>query len=224
MRIQCISVGMFQANTYLVQDDATDACIVVDTGEDNELALRLAAMDPRPNIRAILITHAHIDHAGGLLDLQAEFDAPAYLPSLEKPFFDTLSEQGNWFGAPDMNRLCGNIDHTVEDGDLIRIENMEFKFLSTPGHSPGQGCYYTDAVVFVGDTLFAGSIGRTDLPGSNPAEMKASLRRLMELPGHLQVLSGHGPVTTLDQELETNPFLGFIRQEKGLSSGFSYPW
>ncbi|MBT8420061.1 MAG: MBL fold metallo-hydrolase [Gammaproteobacteria bacterium] len=224
MRIQCINVGMFQVNTYLIQDDETDACVIVDTGEDNELALRLSAIDPRPNIQAILITHAHIDHAGGLLDLQAAFDATTYLPSMEKPFFDTLGQQGNWFGAPEMNRLCGRIDHEVKDGDLIQIGNMEFKFLSTPGHSPGQGCYYTNSVIFVGDTLFSGSIGRTDFPGSDPVEMKKSLRRLLELPGHLQVLSGHGPATTLEQELKTNPFLGFIREEKGLSSGFSYPW
>nr|VFK20133.1 MAG: Glyoxylase, beta-lactamase superfamily II [Candidatus Kentron sp. LFY] len=224
MQIQCFTVGMFQVNTYLAQDSETGACVVVDTGESNELALRLSALDPRPNVQAILITHAHVDHAGALIDLQAAFDAPTYLPALEKPFLDTLAQQGSWFGAPEINRFCGRIDHEVQDGDSIRVGNMEFKFLSTPGHSPGQGCYYTDTDILVGDTLFSGSIGRTDLPGSNPGQMKESLRRLLELPGHLRVLSGHGPATTLDQELKTNPFLGFIREEKGISSGFSYPW
>nr|VFK13675.1 MAG: Glyoxylase, beta-lactamase superfamily II [Candidatus Kentron sp. LPFa] len=224
MQIQCFTVGMFQVNTYLAQDAETGACAIVDTGESNELALRLAALDPRPDVQAILITHAHIDHAGGLMDIQAAFDAPTYLPALEKPFLDTLAQQGGWFGVPEMNRFSGRIDHEVQEGDLIRVGNMEFKFLSTPGHSPGQGCYYTDTDILVGDTLFSGSIGRTDLPGSNPAQMKESLRRLLELPGHLRVLSGHGPDTTLEQELKSNPFLGFIRQEKGLPTGYSYPW
>nr|VFJ43335.1 MAG: Glyoxylase, beta-lactamase superfamily II [Candidatus Kentron sp. DK]VFJ56486.1 MAG: Glyoxylase, beta-lactamase superfamily II [Candidatus Kentron sp. DK] len=224
MRIQCFTVGMFQVNTYLIQDEETNVCAVIDTGENNELARRLSAIEPRPNIQAILITHAHIDHAGGLLDLQEVFNVDTYLPSMEKPFFDTLSQQGNWFGTPEINRFLGRIDHEVQDGDVIQVGNLKLKFLSTPGHSPGQGCYYTDTAIFVGDTLFSGSIGRTDLPGSNPAEMKKSLRHLLELPKHLQVLSGHGPSTTLEQELQTNPFLGFIRKEKGLPSGFSYPW
>lgn len=215
---------MFQVNTYLIQDEQSGACVIVDTGESNELALRLSALDPRPDVQAILITHAHIDHAGGLIDLQEAFDAPTYLPELEKPFLDTMAQQGGWFGAPDMNRFSGRIDHLVRDGDTIRVGDMAFQFLSTPGHSPGQGCYYTDTDILVGDTIFAGSIGRTDLPGSNHAQMKQSLRRLVELPGHLQVLSGHGPATTLEQELKTNPFLGYIRQEKGIAIGFSYPW
>nr|VFK24581.1 MAG: Glyoxylase, beta-lactamase superfamily II [Candidatus Kentron sp. MB]VFK27113.1 MAG: Glyoxylase, beta-lactamase superfamily II [Candidatus Kentron sp. MB]VFK74902.1 MAG: Glyoxylase, beta-lactamase superfamily II [Candidatus Kentron sp. MB] len=224
MKIQCFTVGMFQVNTYLIQDEQSGACVIVDTGESNELALRLSALDPRPDVQAILITHAHIDHAGGLIDLQEAFDAPTYLPELEKPFLDTMAQQGGWFGAPDMNRFSGRIDHLVRDGDTIRVGDMAFQFLSTPGHSPGQGCYYTDTDILVGDTIFAGSIGRTDLPGSNHAQMKQSLRRLVELPGHLQVLSGHGPATTLEQELKTNPFLGYIRQEKGIAIGFSYPW
>ena len=224
MGIQCFTVGMFQVNTYLVQDDATGACAIVDTGESNELARRLSDLNPRPDVRAILLTHAHIDHAGALMDLQAVFDAPTYLPALERPLFETLPQQGNWFGMAEMNRLCGRIDHEVQDGDTVTVGELELHFLSTPGHSPGQGCYYTDTDILAGDTLFAGSIGRTDLPGSDPATMKESLRRLLELPGHLRVLSGHGPATTLDQELKTNPFLGFVREEKGLPAGPSFPW
>jgi hydroxyacylglutathione hydrolase len=103
----------------------------------------------------------------------------------------------------------------------------KLKFLSTPGHTPGQGCWYnfdkmTD--IIVGDTLFAGSIGRTDFPMSNRDDMKDSLRRLLKLPGGMFVHSGHGRVTTLGQELETNPFLGYLRQERGMAVGNTLRW
>lgn len=165
-----------------------------------------------------------MDHAGGLGDLQQLFDVPTYLPALERPLFETLPHQGDWFGMPELNRPCGRIDHEIRDGDTVQVGNVRFKFLSTPGHSPGQGCYYTDTDIIVGDTLFAGSIGRTDFPMSDPGLMRKSLARLLALPGHLRVHSGHGPVTTLDQELRTNPFLGFVRRERGLPQGPSYPW
>lgn len=224
MEIECITVGLFQVNTYLLQDERTGQCVIVDTGEGGELPKRLAAREPRPDVRGILLTHAHLDHAGGLRDLQKEFDVPTYLPSLERPLFDLLPQQGDWFGMPELNRPCGRVDHEVNDGDVVNVDGLSFKFLSTPGHSPGQGCYYTDSDIFVGDTLFAGSIGRTDFPMSDPELMRESLRRLLDLPGHLRVLNGHGPATTLEHELKTNPFLGFIRREKGLPEGPTFLW
>lgn len=224
MDIECITVGLFQVNTYLLRDTRTGACVVVDTGEGDELPRTLASREPRPDIKGILLTHAHVDHAGGLLDLQKYFDAPTYLPKLERPLFDVLPQQGDWFGMPELNRPCGRIDREVNDGDVVEVAGLSFRFLSTPGHSPGQGCYYTDSDIFVGDTLFAGSIGRTDFPMSDPRLMRESLRRLLGLPGHLRVLNGHGPATMLEHELRTNPFLGFIRREKGLPEGPSYPW
>ncbi len=214
MDIRCFTVGMFQVNTYLIRDPATGACAIVDTGESDELARRLMALDPRPDVRAILLTHAHIDHAGGLVYLQKAFDAPTWLPALEQPLFDTLPQQGNWFGMPSMNRPCGRIDHLVHDGDEVAIGELKLKFLSAPGHTPGQGCYYDDEDIVVGDLLFAGSIGRTDFPMCDPPAMADSLRKVMALPGHLRVHSGHGPITTLATELASNPFLGFVRQER----------
>lgn len=222
MQVRAFTVGMFQVNTYLLTDEATGASAIVDTGETEELADALGAL--APDVRMILLTHAHVDHAGGLVSLQERFDVPTYLPALEKPLFDTLPVQGRMFGMPSLDRPCGRIDHFVEDGDTIALGETTLRFLSTPGHTPGQGCYFDDADIIVGDTLFAGSIGRTDFPLSDPKLAVESLRRLMDLPGALRVHSGHGPMTTLEAELRDNPFLAYLRREKGMPVGPSLRW
>ena|SRR5690554_6263213 len=209
MRITCFTVGAFQVNTYLLEDEVTGFCAIVDTGETDELVKKLLLLDPIPNIQMILLTHGHLDHAGGLIDLQSQFDVPTYLPHKELPLFKTLPVQGDWFGQPAFNRQCGRIDHFVDDGDVIQLGNTTLTFISTPGHTPGQGCYYDTDNIFVGDTLFSGSVGRTDLPMGNPVIMRQSLQRLMQLPGHLKVYSGHGPVTTIAHEKQYNPYLKF---------------
>lgn len=216
VHIRCFTVGLFQVNTYLVTDPITKAAAIIDTGESGELVERLAALDPAPDVRAILLTHAHVDHAGALPQLQGRYDVPTYLPRAERPLFEALPQQGDWFGMPQLNRPCGRIDHWLDDGDTVRIGELELRFLATPGHTPGQGCYHDDQDIVVGDTLFAGSVGRTDFPLSNPDLARRSLRRLFELPGTLRVHSGHGPVTTLAAELKSNPFLGFLRLERGM--------
>lgn len=209
--ITCFTVGSFQVNTYLITDIQTGFSAIIDTGENDELVQAIQALQPVPDIRMILLTHGHLDHAGSLVALQKVFDVKTYLPRLEKKLFETLPVQGDWFGAPQMNRPCGRIDHWLDDGDCIQLGETTLRFISTPGHTPGQGCYYTDKVIFVGDTLFAGSIGRTDLPMGNAQLMSESLKKLMSLPTELKVYSGHGPVTTLAQEQQTNPFLTFLK-------------
>ncbi|WP_438970356.1 MBL fold metallo-hydrolase [Methylophaga sp.] len=212
MEIQCMTVGAFSVNTYLITDQATGQSAIIDTGETTEQVEYLLSLQPQPDIRMILLTHGHLDHAGALMHLQQSFDVDTYLPRLEKPLFDTLPQQGDWFGAPEMNRPCGRIDCWLDDGDTIPLGETILHFISTPGHTPGQGCYYDDSDIFVGDTLFAGGVGRTDLPMGNAALMQQSLSKLMQLPGHLQVHSGHGPVTNLAYERDFNPFLTFLRQ------------
>lgn len=224
MRIQCFTVGAFQVNTYLVTDEATGASAIIDTGETNELVRRIQALSPAPDIQLILLTHAHIDHAGALTLLQEVWDVPTVMPRREQPLFDTLPIQGQLFGMPHLDRPKGRIDRLLDDGDTVQLGETTLRFLSTPGHTPGQGCYYTDDDVIVGDTLFMGSVGRTDFPMSDPALAVESLRRLLALPGHLWVHSGHGPVTTLDRELRTNPFLGYLRRERGISGPPGYAW
>lgn len=212
MKIQCFTVGAFRVNTYLVTDEATGFSAIIDTGESEELLARLQALDPPPDIKMILLTHGHLDHAGSLKLLQSVYDVPTTLPRLEQPLFATLPMQGDWFGESSFNRECGRIDHYIDDGDSIQLGVTTLRFISTPGHTPGQGCYYTDKDIIVGDTLFAGSVGRYDLPMGNAQVMQQSLRRLLQLPGHLVVHSGHGPTTTLVHELNTNPHLQFLKE------------
>ena len=218
MQVQTFTVGAFAVNTYLITDPATGVSAVIDTGESDELPRRLLALDPQPDIQLILLTHAHLDHAGALDKLQAAYDVTTVMPRAERPLFETLPYQARMFGLPMPPAGCGRVDRWVDDGDTVQLGESTLRFLSTPGHTPGQGCWYDDTDIFVGDTIFAGSIGRTDFPMSDPAQMSQSLRRLMQLPGHLRVWSGHGPMTTLEQELRTNPFLGFLRRERAGSA------
>ncbi len=224
MKVECITVGMFQVNTYLLTDEATGVSAIVDTGETDELVRWLQARDPAPNVAMILLTHTHIDHAGALPLLQEIWDAPTYMPRDDRPLFQTLPMQGTMFGMPHLDRPCGRVDHEVVDGDTVQVGETTLTFLATPGHSPGQGCWHDEHDIIVGDTLFSGSIGRTDFPLSDPQLAKKSLRRLLELPGHMRVHSGHGPMTTLDRELRTNPFLGYIREERGIPAAPSIRW
>lgn len=224
LKVECLTVGMFEVNTWLLTDVATGKSAIVDTGENDELVRALTSRSPAPDVVTILLTHTHIDHAGALPLLQAQWDVPTVMPAADRPLFETLPHQGSMFGMPHLDRPCGRIDREVVDGDQVQLGETTLRFLSTPGHTPGQGCWFDDEHIFVGDTLFAGSIGRTDFPLSNPALAVASLRRLCELPGHLVVHSGHGPDTTIGRELERNPFLGYLRRERGLPVGQSLRW
>ena len=217
MQIETLAVVQFQANCFLITCPTTGASAVVDVGEDGSLVRKLQARTPSPTLAAILLTHAHIDHAGGLLELQRAFDAPTWIGALERPMFETLPQQGNWFGMPALNRPCGRIDRWAVDGDKVQVGELELTVLSVPGHSPGQICFYGHGHVFVGDTLFAGSIGRTDLPLGDSATMNASLSKLLELPGELVVHCGHGPDTSLQNELEANPYLAHVRRARGMA-------
>jgi len=197
--------GQFAENAYLVVDDATRECAVVDPGEEAGLILhKIAALGVRPT--AIWITHAHLDHVMGIPRVKRETGAPVYLHPADRELYDHAVQQGLAFGIP--VETLPSPDREFVAGEQVRVGGLVFTPRHAPGHSPGSVCLVGDGVVFTGDVLFAGSIGRTDLPGGDFETLIRSVEReLLTLPDSTIVYSGHGPETTVGQERLGNPFI-----------------
>ncbi len=205
MQIVQIPNGQFVQNCYLVVDEGAGECAIVDPGEEAGLVLqRLAATGAKPV--AIWLTHAHIDHVLGVPRVAAETGVPVWLHPADRPLYDAVPEQAAWFGlaAP----VPPPPDRTFAHGDTVRVGEVAFQVRHTPGHSPGSVCLVGPGVVLVGDVLFAGSIGRTDLPGGDFDTLIAGIEReLLSLPEATIVYTGHGSQTTIGHERRFNPFL-----------------
>lgn len=205
--IGSLVVGPLQTNVYVLGCTRAKTAAVIDAGGNAEGLLGLAADRELP-ISKILQTHAHIDHVGALGEVKARTGAPIYLHPDDMPLYQAAPQQGAMFGIP--VDMLPPVDHVLEDGQAIEVGELSGKVMLLPGHSPGSVAFWFDeiGVLFGGDVLFAGSIGRVDLPGGDPAAMKRSLARLIdELPDDARVLSGHGPETTIAMEKKRNPFL-----------------
>ena len=205
MRIVQIPNGQFVENCYLVVDEQARECAIVDPGEEAGLILhKLAATGAKPV--AIWLTHAHIDHVLGVPRVAAETGVPVWLHPADRPLYDAVPEQAAWFGLA--AEALPPPDRTFAHGDTVRVGELVFQVRHTPGHSPGSVSFVGPAVVLGGDVLFAGSIGRTDLPGGDFDTLIASIEReLLSLPDATIVYTGHGPETTVGRERRANPFL-----------------
>ena len=192
-------VGAYGANCCLVSD-ADGNTVVMDPGDEAERILA-HIRDFSLTVRAVLLTHAHFDHMGAAARLQREFGAPLYVHTDDvRGLTDSRYSVMPLSDAPTADRL-------LKDGDTVTVGSLTFTVLHTPGHTPGSVCYRLENVLFAGDTLFAGSIGRTDFPGGDMTAMRQSLRRLSALPDELSVVPGHGEETTIGYEKQTNPFM-----------------
>jgi hydroxyacylglutathione hydrolase len=201
------TVGPFHENSYLVVDDATGRAVLVDPGDEPE---RLLAMLARSGatLDAIWLTHAHPDHVGGIEGVRRALPVPVYLHPLDRPLYDQATEAAAAFGVA--LEQPGPPDRPLAEGDVVVVGRSRFDVLHTPGHAPGHVVFRGHGLLLAGDLLFRGSVGRTDLPFANGADMEASLARVSALPAQTVVYSGHGPPTTIEEELATNPFLNGI--------------
>jgi hydroxyacylglutathione hydrolase len=206
---EVLTVGMLQCNCSIFGDEQTREAIVVDPGDGDDIARIQAVLDKHGlKVKAIVITHAHIDHIGGAAKLKAATGAPVYMNENDAPLYDQLDMQAGWLGMRPPDRTT--IDVPANEGDTLRLGNAEFHVLHTPGHTQGSISLWIPAEnkVVAGDTLFRDSIGRTDLPGGNSRQILASIHtKLLPLPEDAIVIAGHGPNTTIGREKERNPFL-----------------
>lgn len=192
MKITTIPLGLYQTNCYIIAQG--DRCLVIDPGEEADKVLGFLEKQGL-TLEAILLTHGHFDHVGAVKTLAAETDCRVYLCQEELALPGAMT--------------AGPLFYTdfYKEGDRLTLAGLSFEVLHTPGHTPGSVCLRFDEHLFSGDTLFAGSCGRTDFPGSSPRDMVCSLSRLAKLEDHLRVYPGHGSSTTIGEEKRYNPYL-----------------
>jgi glyoxylase-like metal-dependent hydrolase (beta-lactamase superfamily II) len=207
MRVRATAVGPFQENAYLVMDEETRDAVLVDPGDEGA---RLLAEVERAGalLRAVWITHGHIDHIGAIAAVTRVLPVPVLMHPLDRPLYDRGASQAAHFGL--LFEPPPVPDGELAEGDDLRVGTLRFRVMHVPGHAPGHVAFVGEGAVFGGDCLFAGSIGRTDLPLSDPLALERSLERFAALPAETIVYPGHGPATTIAAELAGNPFLNGI--------------
>ncbi len=202
-----VPVGLLRCNCSIFGDETTREAIVVDPGGNIDDITRL--LDEHGlTVKAIVITHGHIDHVAGAQLLRRLTAAPVYMNDRDKQLLDLLEVQASWLGMKTPERP--EIDTSSVEGMILTLGQTEFHMLDTPGHTPGSQCLWIPGQnkLVAGDTLFRDSIGRTDLPGGNPQQILSSIKtKLFDLPDDAVVIPGHGQQTTLGREKDHNPFL-----------------
>lgn len=194
LKVYTLTLGMYQTNTYIIHDEASKTCCVIDPGYQADTILdEVDALGL--TVKAILLTHGHFDHVGAVKDIAAETDCRVFIcpEDLRLPHAFT----------------AGPIYYTdtYDEGTRLHLSGLDISVLHTPGHTPGSVCLICGNAMFSGDTLFAGSCGRTDLPGGNPGQLMHSLGRLAAMEADLTVYPGHGESTTLAAEKQYNPYM-----------------
>ena len=204
---EILAVGPLRCNCSVIGDEATREAIVIDPGDNIEGVLALVRKH-NLQVKQIVVTHAHIDHVGGAMQLRTATGAPILLNQNDYALLKMLDVQAAWIGVPAPGKV--EIDRSIGPADSIKAGSLEASVIYTPGHTEGSVCLYFPAEnkLIAGDTLFAGSIGRTDLPGGSYEKIIRSLHnQVLALPDETIVIPGHGASTTIGAERESNPFL-----------------
>lgn len=207
MNIYALAVGPIMANCFILECVETKKAAIIDPGDEaNRILKRVNELGL--TVTQIINTHGHFDHVGANAPIKAATKAPLLIHKADAPMLAHLSETAAAFGLRTEN--SPQPDRTIDEGDLISVGNISLKVLHTPGHTLGGVSLFTDGHLFVGDTLFAGSVGRTDFPGGDFSTLRASIQgKLFPLGDSVKVHAGHGPDTTIGQERRTNPFVGY---------------
>lgn len=211
LRIVSRPVSPFATNAYLLIDEPSREAVLVDPGDEVPALLRLIERE-RAEVLCILGTHGHLDHAAGVAEAKRELEVEYRLHEGDRTLLEGLPMQARMFG---MGRPeVPTVDRFIKEGDTIPVGQSTLRVIHAPGHSPGSVCFFDGALkVVVGDVLFAGSIGRTDLMGGNGPQLMESIRtKLMVLPDEVEVYTGHGPATTIGRERRSNPFVTGLMQ------------
>lgn len=207
MKLEWVTVGPFQENSYLLSDASTGTGVLIDPGDEPARILRMVRVSG-VKLQAIWLTHAHIDHIGAIAAIKREWNVPVLLHAADLPLFRRAEQQAALYGLA--LEQPADPDGDIEDGNELAFGSVRLVARHTPGHSPGHVVFVGSGVMIGGDLLFAGSIGRTDLPFSNPEAMEASLALVAAFNPDLAVYPGHGPPTSIGTELATNPFLAGV--------------
>ena len=194
IQIHTMPLGSYQTNCYLIYEEGSQSCVVIDPGYESQQIL-LEAKRLGKTIEAILLTHGHFDHVGAVRQIAADTDCSVYVCA------DELTIPARLSAGPIYHT------HTYGEGDVLNLAGLSLKVMHTPGHSVGSVCLVCQNHIFSGDTLFAGTCGRTDLPGGSWTQIVASLKRLSAIRGDYQVHPGHGESTTLEEERQFNPYM-----------------